>query len=163
MRTCRLWSLMWAQICLTASAREDSEAPRKLPRAGEIGVGFIIPRLLLGILGLVESAAALGLALGLAFGFGSAAVAAFEAETAAPAVELEDLAGAMRALHPLKTLNTLEDDIVLSLSLSLTHTSHCNTIFCSLLSLSLFDLCALIFRRPTSAYFQTVPLPLSSY
>lgn len=161
MRTCRLWSLMWAQICLTASAREDSEAPRKLPRAGEIGIGFIIPRLLLGILGLVESAAALALALVLAFGFGSAAVAAFEAETAAPAVELEDLAGAMRALHPLKTLNTLEDDIVLSLSLS--HTSHSNTIFCSLLSLSLFDLCALIFRRPTSAYFQTLPLPLSSY
>lgn len=161
MRTCRLWSLMWAQICLTASAREDSEAPRKLPRAGEIGIGFIIPRLLLGILGLVESAAALALALVLAFGFGSAAVAAFEAETAAPAVELEDLAGAMRALHPLKTLNTLEDDIVLSLSLS--HKSQQHNFLLSTLSLSLFDLCALIFRRPTSAYFQTLPLPLSSY
>lgn len=107
-RTCRLWSLMWAQICLTASAREDSGAPRKLPRAGEIGVGFRMPAVLLTfLLGLTTSPDALG--LGFAFDFGAAALIL----TAAPAVEVEDLAGARRALQPLKTLIAVDDDIAL--------------------------------------------------
>ena len=105
-RTCRLWSLMWAQICLTASAREDSLTPRKLPRAVEVGIGFIIPRVGFG---LAETPASLGLAF--AFGFGTALVAAFEEKRAAPPVELEDLVAAMIALE---TLIKLEDAIALS-------------------------------------------------
>lgn len=42
-QTWRFWVLMYSQTFLTASAREDSLVPKKLPSAVETGWGFSIP------------------------------------------------------------------------------------------------------------------------
>jgi hypothetical protein len=102
--TWRLWSLMWAQIFFTASAREDSGTPpKKSPRTGETGFGLSIPR---GVPGVVEVAFAFGLGLG--FGFATVVLEA-----------VAGLAGAKSALQALKTLDAANDILSLSLSTAL--------------------------------------------
>lgn len=76
------WSwldLMWSQIFLIASERETSGAPTNFFSAGDTGRGFVIPVL--------------------AFSDVAAEVAA---DLAVP-----DLAAAIRALHPWKTLDMI--------------------------------------------------------
>jgi hypothetical protein len=104
--TWRLWSLMWAQIFFTASAREDSGTPpKKSPRTGETGFGLSIPR---GVPGVVEVSFAFAFAFGLGFGFATVVLEA-----------VAGLAGAKSALQALKTLDAANDILSLSLSLSL--------------------------------------------
>ena len=111
--TWRLWSLMWAQIFFTASAREDSGTPpKKSPRTGETGFGMSIPR---GDPGVVEVVFAF--AFGLGFGLAAVVFVAVALEATAA-----DLAGAKSALQALKTLdaaNDIADGFCLSVYVSL--------------------------------------------
>ncbi|KAJ6379756.1 hypothetical protein OIU76_016411 [Salix suchowensis] len=108
--TWRLWSLMWAQIFFTASAREDSGTPpKKSPRTGETGFGLSIPR---GAPGVVEA----GFAFVLGFDLAAEVFVAVVLEAVA------DLAGAKSALQALKTLdaaNDIADGFCLSVYVSL--------------------------------------------
>lgn len=83
---------MCVQILRTASAREDSEAPRKRARVGEIGPTLRIPT------GRTEAG-------DLVLGF----LAVVELVLVATEADEEDLAGAKRARQALKTLEAAED------------------------------------------------------